>query len=160
MDFDKCIMTCIHSYNVMQNNFTTLKISQALRVHPRLPTTPWQPTTYLPTSLLLFYPEYHTVGIIQYVAFTDWLLSLSNMFSFQLSCSVMSKSLQLYGLQHARLPCPSPTPGACSMSTSIESVMASNYLILYHPFLLLTSIFPSIRVFSNESVLHIRWPKY
>ena len=153
-------MTCIHSYNVMQNNFTTLKISQALRVHPRLPTTPWQPTTYLPTSLLLFYPEYHTVGIIQYVAFTDWLLSLSNMFSFQLSCSVMSKSLQLYGLQHARLPCPSPTPGACSMSTSIESVMASNYLILYHPFLLLTSIFPSIRVFSNESVLHIRWPKY
>ena len=43
---------------------------------------------------------------------------------------------------------------------SIESVMASNYLILYHPFLLLTSIFPSIRVFSNESVLHIRWPKY
>ena len=46
------------------------------------------------------------------------------------------------------------------MSTSIESVMASNYLILYHPFLLLTSIFPSIRVFSNESVLHIRWPKY
>ena len=43
---------------------------------------------------------------------------------------------------------------------SIESVMPSNYLILDHPFLLLPSIFPSIRVFSNESVLHIRWPKY
>ena len=71
MDFDKCIMTCIHSYNVMQNNFTTLKISQALPVHPCLPTTPYQPTTYLPASLLLFYPEYHTVGIIKYVAFTD-----------------------------------------------------------------------------------------
>ena len=42
---------------------------------------------------------------------------------------------------------------------SIESVMPSNYLILCHPFLLLTSILPSIRVFSNESVLHIRWPK-
>ena len=42
---------------------------------------------------------------------------------------------------------------------SIESVMPSNYLILCHP-LLLSSIFPSIRVFSNESVLHIRWPKY
>ena len=42
---------------------------------------------------------------------------------------------------------------------SIESVMSSNYLILYHPLLLLPSIFPSINVFSNESV-HIRWPKY
>ena len=43
---------------------------------------------------------------------------------------------------------------------SIESVMLSNNLILCHPLLLLPSIFPSIRVFSNESVLHIRWPKY
>ena len=43
---------------------------------------------------------------------------------------------------------------------SIESVMPSNLLILCHPPLLLPSIFPSIRVFSNESVLHIRWPKY
>ena len=42
---------------------------------------------------------------------------------------------------------------------SIRSVMASNHLILCHPLLLLPSIFPSIRVFSNESVLHIRWPK-
>ena len=44
--------------------------------------------------------------------------------------------------------------------TSIESVMPSNHLILCHPLLLLPSIFPSIRVFPNESVLHIRWPKY
>ena len=43
---------------------------------------------------------------------------------------------------------------------SIESVMPSNYLILCHPLFLLPSIFPSIRVFSNESVLHIRWAKY
>ena len=42
----------------------------------------------------------------------------------------------------------------------IKSVMPSNHLILCHPLLLLSSIFPSIRVFSNESVLHIRWPKY
>ena len=42
----------------------------------------------------------------------------------------------------------------------IESVMPSNHLILCRPFLLLPSIFPSIRVFSNESALHIRWPKY
>ena len=57
----------------------------------------------------------------------------------------------------ARLPCPSPTPGACS--NSCPSMMSSNHLILCHP-LLLPSIFPSIRVFSNESVLCIRWPKY
>ena len=43
---------------------------------------------------------------------------------------------------------------------SIESVMPSNHLIFCNPFLLLPSIFPSIRVFSGESVLHIRWPKY
>ena len=42
----------------------------------------------------------------------------------------------------------------------IESVMPSNHLILCHPLLLLPSIFPSVRVFSNESALHIRWPKY
>src|SRR5574337_983619 len=43
---------------------------------------------------------------------------------------------------------------------SIESVMLSNHLILCWPLLLLPSIFPSITVFSNESALHIRWPKY
>ena len=44
--------------------------------------------------------------------------------------------------------------------TSMESVMPSNHLFLRHPLLLPPSVFPSIRVFSNESVLHIRWPKY
>ena len=43
---------------------------------------------------------------------------------------------------------------------SIELVMPSNYLILCHPLLLLPSVFPNIRVFSNASALHIRWPKY
>ena len=43
---------------------------------------------------------------------------------------------------------------------SIESVMPSNHLILYHPLLFLPSIFPSTRIFSNESALRIRWPKY
>ena len=43
---------------------------------------------------------------------------------------------------------------------SIKSVMTSNHLILYQPLILLPSIFPSIRLFSKESVLHIRWPKY
>ena len=43
---------------------------------------------------------------------------------------------------------------------SVESVMPSSHFILCHPLLLPPSIFPSIRIFSNESVLHIRWPKY
>ena len=58
-----------------------------------------------------------------------------------------------------RPPCPSPTPGVYSLMPT-ESVMTSNHLILCRPLLLLPSIFPSIRVFSNESALHIRWPKY
>ena len=75
------------------------------------------------------------------------------------SHSVMFDSLRPHGLQHARLPCPSPTLGTCSNST-VELVMPSNHLMLCRPLFLLPSIFPSIRVFSNESVLHIRWPKY
>ena len=74
------------------------------------------------------------------------------------SHSVVSDSLRPYGLQHARFPCPSPTPRACSL-LSIESVMPPTHLVLCHP-LLLPSILPSIRVFSNESALHIRWSKY
>ena len=80
------------------------------------------------------------------------------MSSVQFSRSVVSDSLQSHGLQHARLPCPSPTPGVYSV-LFIESVIPSNHFILCHPLLLLPSIFPSIRVFSNESVLRIRWPK-
>ena len=78
----------------------------------------------------------------------------------QFSHSVVSGSLQPHGLWHARPPCPSPTPGVHSNPMSIESVMQSNHLILCRSLLLPPSIFPSIRVFSNESVLPIRWPKY
>ena len=72
----------------------------------------------------------------------------------------MSASLRPHGLQHTRLPCPSPYPQACSNSCPIKSVMPSSHLILCHPLLLLPSIFPCIRVFSNESALWIRWSKY
>ena len=80
-------------------------------------------------------------------------------YSVQSSCSVMSDSV-------------TPWSAACQASLSIanswsllklmssELVMPSNHFILSHPLLLLPSIFPRIRVFSNESVLHIRWPKY
>ena len=70
----------------------------------------------------------------------------------------MSDSLQPHELQNARLPCPY-FPGFAQLM-SIESMMPSKHLILCHPLLLLPSIFPSIRAFSSESALHIRWPKY
>ena len=82
-----------------------------------------------------------------------------NISSVQFSPSVVSNSLLPHGLQYVRFPCPSPTPRACSNSCPLESVMPYNHFILW-PLLLLPSVFPSIRVFSNESVLHIRWPKY
>ena len=71
--------------------------------------------------------------------------------SVQFTRSVVSDSLRPHEPQHARPPCPSPTPG--------ESVMPSNHLIFCCPLLLPPSIFPSIRVFSNESAFCIRWPK-
>ena len=77
----------------------------------------------------------------------------------QFSYSVVSNSLRPHEPQHARPPCPSPTPGVYPLM-SIKSVMPSNHLIHCRPLLLLPSIFPSIRVFSNESLLCIRWPKY
>ena len=81
--------------------------------------------------------------------------------SVQFSRLVVSDSLGPHELQHARPPCPSPTPGVYPNSFPlIDSVIPSNHLILCRPLLLLPSILPSIRVFSNESLVRIRWPKY
>ena len=79
--------------------------------------------------------------------------------SVQFNRSVVSDSLRPHGLQHA---------GSLSITNSrsllqimsIESVVPSNHLVFCRPLLLPSSIFPSIRVFSNESVLRMRWPKY
>ena len=84
----------------------------------------------------------------------------SVMSSVKFSCSVMSDSLQSHGPQHTRPPCPSPTPRSLLKLMSLKSIMPSNHLNLCRPLLLPPSIFPSIRVFSNESVLGIRWAKY
>ena len=79
--------------------------------------------------------------------------------SVQFSCSVMYDSLWPHRLQHSSLPCPSPTSRACSNSCPLSQWC--------HPTILSTvipsppaSIFPRIRVFSNELVPRIRWPKY
>ena len=75
------------------------------------------------------------------------------------SCSVVSDSLRPHGLQHTRLPCPSATPGAYSNSCPL-SQWCQPTIILCCPLLLLPSIFSSIKVFSSESALRIRWPEY
>ena len=86
--------------------------------------------------------------------------SISSIFHLLLwfSRSVVYISLRLHGLQHDRLPCPSPSPRICSNSCPLNQWFhptISSYVVL-----LLPSIFPSIRVFYKESVLPIRWPKY
>ena len=72
----------------------------------------------------------------------------------------MSDSLWPHGLQHARPPCPSPTPGvysnSCPLSQWCHPIISSSVV----PFSSCLQFFPIIRVFSNESVLCIRWPKY
>ena len=75
--------------------------------------------------------------------------------SVQFSRSVVSGCLQPHESQHARPPCPSPTPGIHS-----NSVYPVGDAILCRPLFLLPSIPPSIRVYSNESTLRMRWPKY
>ena len=83
-------------------------------------------------------------------------LLLSSSVGHQFSRSVVSDSLRPHESQHTRPPCPSRTPRVYS----IESVMPSNRLILCCLLLLPPSIFPSISIFSSESVLCIKWPKY
>ena len=82
------------------------------------------------------------------------------MYQYQFSHSVVSSSLRPHGLQQARLPCPSLTPGvyskSCPLSWWCHPTISSSVV----PFSSCLQIFPSIRVFSNESILHIRWPKY
>ena len=69
----------------------------------------------------------------------------------------MPDFLQPHGLPHTRLPCPSPTSGACSNSCPLSQWCHPTISFFIIPFF---SVFPRFRVFSNESVLHIRWPEY
>ena len=93
----------------------------------------------------------------------EWMQAAMSKFlslvSVQFSRSVVSDSLRPQGLQHGLCDSLSVTSSQSLLSLmSIELVMPFNYLILCHPLLLPSSIFPSIRVFSGESVLCIRWP--
>ena len=78
----------------------------------------------------------------------------------QFSHSVMSDSLQPHGLQQTRLPCPSPTPRACSNSSASSQWCHPVISSLVVPFSSCLQSFPAIRVYSSELVLRIRWPNY
>ena len=110
----------------------------------------WQPTFYMGLSQ-------QTLNSLRERLYRNYSCILH---ACMLSRSVMSNSLRTHGLQHTRLPSPSPSPGAYSNSCPLGQ--------WYHPtisssvtrFSSCLQIFPSIRAFSNESVLHIRWPNY
>ena len=95
-------------------------------------------------------------GRIRREVLKEWDICIS---SVHFSHSVVSDSLRPHESQHTRPPCPSPSSGVHSNSTFIESVMPSSHLIC-RPLFLVPPIPPSIRVFSNESTLCMRWPKY
>ena len=96
----------------------------------------------------------------RYISVIDLNVSFSVELEHQFSRSVVSNSLRPHEPQHARPPCPSPTPrvhpNPCPLSQWCHPTISSSVINL----LLLPSIFPSNRVFSNESALHIRGPKY
>ena len=118
---------------------------------------------YIPTNNAQKFQFFHILANIWYLLFSIVLCLLLN--------NSHPSGYEVIHFSHVRL---FPTPGAAASQAfpsitnswsvlrlmSIESVMPSNHLILCCPFLLLPSIFSSIRVFSKESVLCIRWPKY
>ena len=90
---------------------------------------------------------------------SNWTTTTCIFSSVQFSCSVMADSLQPHELQHARPPCPSPTPGVYQAHVHwvSDAIQPSHPLSSPSP---PAPVPPSIRVFSNESTLHMRWPKY
>ena len=96
------------------------------------------------------------LSISSMTKFANGLIDCTELIQFS---SVVSVFLT-HGLQHARLPLSITSSWSLLKLMSIESVMPSNHLILCCPIILLPSVFPSIKVFSNELVLHIKWPRY
>ena len=121
----------------------------------------------LPIALPMFNCHHLSKGCLQQCSKYPPVFGLSSSFqtilnksSIQFSRSVLSDSLRPHGLQHPRPPCPSPAPGVypnpCPLSWWCHLTISSSVV----PFSSCPQSFPSIRVFSNESALCIRWPKY
>ena len=117
-------------------------------------------------ALYIMWPKYWSFSISpsnEYSWFISFRIDWFNLHIVQFSSVLSLSRVWLFPT-----PCTTARQGSLSVTNSqsllkpisTESVVKSNYLILCHPFLLPPSIFPSIRVFSNESVLHIRWSKH
>ena len=114
----------------------------------------------MPVTVLNSLHIYNLFSLYNPRKWVHFYLLFIDTFSVQFSCSVVSDSLQSHGLQHCQASLSITNSWSLLKFMSIESVMPSNHLILCHALLLPPSIFPRIRVFSNESILCIRWPKY
>ena len=115
------------------------------------------------TSFPIFTVFLFILGVLIFTnvsKYYTFLISSLPFSSVQFSHSVMSDSLRPHELQDARPPCPSSSPGVHSNSCPSSRVMPPSHLILCRPLLLLPPIPPSIRVFSSESTLRTRQPKY
>ena len=108
---------------------------------------------------IILYLNFDNIWISLTVQLVKFLPTMQELSSFQFSRSVVSDSRQPHELQHARPPCPSPTPGV-HPNPSIESMIPSSHLILCRSLLLLHPILPSIKVLSNESTFRMRWSKF
>ena len=142
----------------------TIPIKQPLSVLP--PLSPWQLLIYFLPPWICLFCTFPINRIIYYV--TLWLPLLTIMFSrlihivAWISCSVTKSGPTLCNpmdYRHQASLCFTISQNLLKFMP-VESAMLSKHLILCHPLLLLPSIFPSIRVFSDELALHIRWPRY
>ena len=114
-----------------------------------------------PDNMLFIHTKYFlTFKSVWFYLLWDHQIVLGLFRQVQFSRSVVSNSLWPYESQHTRPPCPSPAPGVYPNSSPLSRWCHPTISSSVVPFLLPPSIFPSIRVFSNESVLRIRLPKY
>ena len=139
--------------NMYSVQFSHSVVSDSLRPHGlqhrRLPCPAPTPGVYSNSCPFSWWCYPTTSSFV--VPFSSHLQSFPEFSSVQFSRSVVSDSLWSHESQHARPPCPSPTPGVYPNSCPVSQWCHS---------LLLPSIFPSIRAFSDESALRMRWPKY
>ena len=139
--------------NVNQPQYTYIPLLLNLpSIHPGHHRAP----SWVSCVTQLLHATYFALGSI-YISCATLLIHPT---SVQFTCSVVSSSLRPHGLQHARAPCPSPTPrvypNSCPLSLWCHPTISSSVVL----FSSCPHSFPSIRVFSNESVLCIRWPNY
>ena len=110
-------------------------------------------------DLLYHFLFYLSLSLLIEIFLVFWFKNKTLLSSVQFNRSVMSNSLRPHESEHARPPCPSSTPvypNSCPLSRWCHPAISSSCL----PLLLLPLFPPSIRVFSSESTLHMRWPKY